>query len=513
MASTEFSACKTRRPARVSSSVPPLPYPGLSLRFQNVVKGVQAEKYWTVQRNHCLYRLQVHQSQSRAQWRRSACSACSVVFFFYSTLTHGSATAEGRNVAIASQRTLNVFIRWARTSEGWFSALPSPLSARTDRHDRLSLKKVIETCDERIRQLENHILSLGGKIPPASSAQTEELLLDLRSSVCQSPGKAPELPDAILFPQAAVDNIEAVPEHEAANVSTPPPDQIIYPDSGLWGSGDNPSPQVPASASQIDAGSKSNFEMPFIEDFHTLGSEAIDWPWDCSEEDGMMQFMPDPQHFIDFRTHAVKPQSGNAQSTTLELGDDEALYDGSDSEIIEQLSMRLGDLLIVDDGSLRYLGVTSNMTLSQDWAFHDMRMWRRRASSQSRESKSALTLDGPFYHHLLDLYFHWQNPFLHVVDREVFMNGAMQAAEGKCSTFYSEALKFSLAAMAISFDSTTSVESPSSTAQRYVDHALSLLEEEFDSPKIATVQSLAILSCYEAINTRDARGWLYAGPS
>ena len=55
------------------------------------------------------------------------------------------------------------------------------------------------------------------------------------------------------------------------------------------------------------------------------------------------------------------------------------------------------------------------------------------------------------------------------------------------------------------------MDNPSATAQNFADYATSLLELEYDRPKIATVQGLAILSCYEAIGTRDARGWLYAG--
>lgn len=52
---------------------------------------------------------------------------------------------------------------------------------------------------------------------------------------------------------------------------------------------------------------------------------------------------------------------------------------------------------------------------------------------------------------------------------------------------------------------------PNSIAQAFADHAVALVEGDYDRPKIATVQSLAILSCYEGLRTRDARGWLYAG--
>ena len=55
------------------------------------------------------------------------------------------------------------------------------------------------------------------------------------------------------------------------------------------------------------------------------------------------------------------------------------------------------------------------------------------------------------------------------------------------------------------------IETPVTTAQKFANYAMSLVEFEYDHPNIATVQTLAILSCYESTRTRDTRGWLYAG--
>lgn len=41
--------------------------------------------------------------------------------------------------------------------------------------------------------------------------------------------------------------------------------------------------------------------------------------------------------------------------------------------------------------------------------------------------------------------------------------------------------------------------------------AKALLDVEMDSPSVATVQALVIMSATEAAFTRDARGWLYSG--
>lgn len=47
----------------------------------------------------------------------------------------------------------------------------------------------------------------------------------------------------------------------------------------------------------------------------------------------------------------------------------------------------------------------------------------------------------------------------------------------------------------------------------FADRAKALLEIELDSPCVATVQALVILSSHEGSSNRDARGWLYSGTS
>lgn len=45
----------------------------------------------------------------------------------------------------------------------------------------------------------------------------------------------------------------------------------------------------------------------------------------------------------------------------------------------------------------------------------------------------------------------------------------------------------------------------------YSSRAKALLDIEMDSPTVATVQALVIMSATEAAFTRDSRGWLYSG--
>lgn len=62
-----------------------------------------------------------------------------------------------------------------------------------------------------------------------------------------------------------------------------------------------------------------------------------------------------------------------------------------------------------------------------------------------------------------------------------------------------------------SLTSRTDLGSPHDAAEFFSSRAKLLLEIEMDSPSIATVQALVIMSAIEAAFTRDARGWLYSG--
>lgn len=52
---------------------------------------------------------------------------------------------------------------------------------------------------------------------------------------------------------------------------------------------------------------------------------------------------------------------------------------------------------------------------------------------------------------------------------------------------------------------------PRQRADTFAKMAKALLENELESPKVATVQALVILSSFEAGATRESRAWLFSG--
>ncbi|PLB47595.1 fungal-specific transcription factor [Aspergillus steynii IBT 23096] len=195
---------------------------------------------------------------------------------------------------------------------------------------------------------------------------------------------------------------------------------------------------------------------------------------------------------------------------------DNGTDDESDDEVTDQLSCRLGRLQLTHDGQLRYFGSTSNLTLLDALVDVTPPISVTKDASELLESASLdREIDEIFEKHLLELFFAWQDPCLHVVDAETFWRSRAQSKyEGIATSYYSRTLVDAMCALGAAYEPRYHPEIvtfPRSLAEFFGDRAKILLELELESPSIATIQALVILSNHEALCTRDTRGWLYSG--
>lgn len=333
-------------------------------------------------------------------------------------------------------------MKLGRTNESMHHRSDSKL--RSCQRCRIPLRKVVKVCTERIRQLEDNIIALGAEVLRPLSVQGETLLAEIRNGM--APGRSGEVAspaqDQNLFHSAQEANTAASP---LGNALSGPFDDVppaTRNDEAVWDSGQDSSPQWPPTAARAEAPFNVDFEMPFLADYPMSVTDAFDWPWNESQADAFLQSVPaaDPA-FVEMPQDAI-----NASSSSWDVLNDDvraSTDDDSENEIIEQLSLRLGDLFLVDDDTFRYLGATSNMTLAQNWSFRDV-MAQQRPRKQSTDSATVPALDEVLDNHLEHLYFRWQNPFLHIVDREVFVDSRTRANMGQPNNFYSDALKYAM---------------------------------------------------------------------
>ncbi|KAI9926885.1 hypothetical protein MW887_003983 [Aspergillus wentii] len=205
-----------------------------------------------------------------------------------------------------------------------------------------------------------------------------------------------------------------------------------------------------------------------------------------------------------------------------EYESDSGEEDEAEKDVIEQLSNRIGTLKIAGDGHLRFYGATSNLNLvdvsaTQQRQRPDARTVRHDGQDILNHLRVGQPVDQAMEDHLIELYFTWQNPSTYVVDKEMFMIARSKwRNEFDDTAFYSEVLTNAMCAIGSAFEARyhpTFITFPKSLSEFFADRAKALLEIELDSPCVATVQALVILSCHEGSSNRDARGWLYSGMS
>lgn len=125
--------------------------------------------------------------------------------------------------------------------------------------------------------------------------------------------------------------------------------------------------------------------------------------------------------------------------TNIELFDAEV-----DDEVTTQLSCRLGKLQFTQDGQLRYFGSTSNLHLL-DVLVSVTLPAPKIAEKETREilenARLNADIDEIFEKHLIELYFTWQDPSLHLVDCDKFWKArAQHIYDGLVSPYYSRSL-------------------------------------------------------------------------
>ncbi|GIC94512.1 MFS transporter/fungal specific transcription factor domain-containing protein [Aspergillus udagawae] len=211
--------------------------------------------------------------------------------------------------------------------------------------------------------------------------------------------------------------------------------------------------------------------------------------------------------------HSAPNVTANGNVPPPEISEEE-----DDDEVTNQLSCRLGRLQVTHDGQLRYFGSTSNLTLLDvlvGVAPSGLTSTQRETQQIIENAELSLPVDEEFEQHLLQLYFTWQDPCLHVVSEEIFWRSRAQKKRGGLTApCYSHALSDAMCAVGAAYESRyhpNLVTFPRSLAEFFGDRAKILLEPELENPSLATIQALVILSSYEASCTRDTRGWLYSG--
>jgi hypothetical protein len=193
-----------------------------------------------------------------------------------------------------------------------------------------------------------------------------------------------------------------------------------------------------------------------VADFSTMTD--ADWVWSMPiTGEGYNQSYLDISSsapLMDFFASASGPPLFDVQTEPMDLMPNnynmpetsEASEYEDHAEVTNQISDRMGGLLVSKDGQWRFYGATSNLHLARSRS--DFGLATKGISQQMSQNAERLnlfgvaqTVDPTLVQQLLDLYFSWHNASLHIVDHDIFQHGRhLYTRECKSSTFYSEFL-------------------------------------------------------------------------
>ena len=197
---------------------------------------------------------------------------------------------------------------------------------------------------------------------------------------------------------------------------------------------------------------------------------------------------------------------------------------GPTPQFEKQLSTRVGELRL-DDGSVRYIGGTSNLLFLQ--AEKDSQASSVSDAYPQQEnpvtSWTNQTSDPDLVMHLVNMYFTWHYTYFTCLPKHLFfrdfMRGRPPPDTRRKTEYCTPLLVNAILALGCHFTSSPGArENPDDSAtagDHFFREAKRLImdNDEYEKPKMTTVQALALMSVREAGCGREAKGWVYSGMS
>jgi hypothetical protein len=316
---------------------------------------------------------------------------------------------------------------------------------------RLPLRVAIELLSSKVDQLCHFITEHGlqaPQLPHEKETALKKILgnlgLNEASSISLQPTDCePEnLPDASSDPTTCLPNVFQMP------LATPK-EKPKGPGADLF-TGKGVGPESHATYTSLPPTAHEDSAIPFNEDPQSSSGDSpssILSSWDLCLGFGTC-ITPAP---LDLQ-HLFGSPSENAPGVELEevplspapiiSQDDSTLDEGSGStteveSLIDEISDRVGALRIGPRGKTHFCGPTSTFNLT--------RPTTERYSLQAPDHfVSEKDIPPWLEEHLTNLYFSWQDPSFHVVDRKMYEAAKAKWQNTEDTPFYSEALRFAM---------------------------------------------------------------------
>ncbi|RSL66456.1 Nitrogen assimilation transcription factor nit-4 [Fusarium sp. AF-6] len=186
------------------------------------------------------------------------------------------------------------------------------------------------------------------------------------------------------------------------------------------------------------------------------------------------------------------------------------------------LARKMGELRL-ENGAVRFIGGTSHLIYLGDPNREeaDPNPEQFVSGEDPITSWTRVTQDTQLITHLINMYFNWHYPYFTTLSKTMFFRDFMRgkAGLGRGTAYCSSLLVNAMLALGCHFTSVAGAFGIPGDSRTKGDHffaeakRLIVENDEYEKPRLVTVQALALMSVREAGCAREAKGWVYSGMS
>jgi hypothetical protein len=187
-----------------------------------------------------------------------------------------------------------------------------------------------------------------------------------------------------------------------------------------------------------------------------------------------------------------------------------------------EVSGKMGELRL-ENGSVRFIGGTSNLIyLSPEDEDDGLGSDALQQQDEPLTSWTTVTKDAEVIVHLINMYFTWHYPYFTTLSKSLFYRDFLLGkppGSPKRTVYCSSLLVNAMLALGCHFTNSPAgcadPNDPTTKGDAFFQEAKRLIVEndEYEKPRLTTIQALALMSVREAGCGREAKGWVYSGMS
>lgn len=187
-----------------------------------------------------------------------------------------------------------------------------------------------------------------------------------------------------------------------------------------------------------------------------------------------------------------------------------------------ELSGKMGELRL-ENGSVRFLGGTSNLIyLPPTDEDEGNTALEYQQQDDPLTSWTNVTKDTEVIVHLINMYFTWHYPFFTTLSKSLFYRDFLLGkppVTPRRTIYCSSLLVNAMLALGCHFTNSpracSDPNDPTTKGDAFFAEAKRLIVEndEYEKPRLVTIQALCLMSVREAGCGREAKGWVYSGMS